>query len=141
MISFPCIHDIKFSPVFKISAKFRRNFAKFADFGPGNNNLNIFKNIFKNSLKIIFGRNFTKFADFGYVRNFLSNEIENPDLATVLSCLWITRPSLRGARSFPFSLHGHGGVSFPPIYSSRARATRRPFHFSLYLELSITTSK
>ena len=62
------------------SSKFRRNFAKFADFGPnfGNNNLNIFKSIFKNSLKINFGRNFAKFADFGHVQKNLSNEIENP---------------------------------------------------------------
>ena len=45
-------------------SKFQRNFAKFADFGPlrifenfENNNLNIFKSIFKNNLKINFGRN------------------------------------------------------------------------------------
>ena len=25
-----------------------------------------------------FGRNFTKFGDFGHVRNFLTNEIQNP---------------------------------------------------------------
>jgi len=43
-----------------------------------NNNLNIFKSIFKNSLKINFDRNFAKFGDFGHVRNFLTNEIQNP---------------------------------------------------------------
>ena len=70
--------------VFEISAKFRgiRWFCppwKFENFK--NNNLNIFKSIFKNNLKWIsaeISRNFTKFADFGHVRNFLSNEIENP---------------------------------------------------------------
>ena len=49
---------------------------KFENFG--NNNLNIFKSIFKNSLKMNFVRNFTKFGDFGHVRNFLTNEIQNP---------------------------------------------------------------
>ena len=43
-----------------------------------NNNLNIFKSIFKNSLKMNFGRNFAKFRDFGHVRIFLTNEIQNP---------------------------------------------------------------
>ena len=65
---------------------FGRNFAKFGDFAPPppkfenfeNNNLNIFKSIFKNSLKMNFGRNFAKFGDFGHNRNFLTNEIQNP---------------------------------------------------------------
>jgi len=48
---------------------------KFENFG--NNNLNIFKSIFKNNLKMNFGRNFAKFGDFGHVRIFLTNEIQN----------------------------------------------------------------
>ena len=49
---------------------------KFENFE--NNNLNIFKSIFKNSLKINFGRNFAKFVDFDHVRNFFSNKFQNP---------------------------------------------------------------
>ena len=49
---------------------------KFENFR--NNNLNIFKSIFKNSLKMNFVRNFVKFGDFGHVRIFLTNEIQNP---------------------------------------------------------------
>ena len=59
--------------VFKISAKFReirwcRPPPKFENFG--NNNLNIFKSIFKNSLKMNFGRNFAKFWWFRPCSNF-----------------------------------------------------------------------
>ena len=67
------------APVFKISAKFRPP-PKFVNFG--NNNLKIFKSIFKNSLKMNFGRNFAKFGDFGHVRNFSTNEIQNPGANT-----------------------------------------------------------
>ena len=70
--------------MFKISAKFReirwfRPPPKFKNFG--NNNLNIFKSIFKNSLKMNFGRNFVKFREIRWFRpcpNFFSNEFQNP---------------------------------------------------------------
>ena len=47
-----------------------------------------------------FGRNFVKFGDFGHVRNFLTNEIQNPGHTRVYLFVFFPNPAVCRKRNF-----------------------------------------